>query len=79
MFQTGRFTDGGSSNIGWATSTDSGATWSHGFLPETTVFANPPGPWDRISDPAVAYDPKHDVWMAEGLALTGRDRRGRRS
>src|SRR6266550_5490435 len=30
-FQTGRFYDGGSSNIGWATSTDNGATWTHGF------------------------------------------------
>ena len=70
-FQVGRFTDGGSSNIGWATSTDNGATWTHGFLPKTTVYSNPPGPWDRISDPAVAYDPKHDVWMIEGLTLTG--------
>jgi hypothetical protein len=70
-FQTGRFTDGGSSNIGWATSTDNGATWTHGFLPKTTVYASPPGPWDRISDPAVGYDPKHGVWMIEGLTLTG--------
>jgi hypothetical protein len=70
-FQTGRFTDGGSSNIGWATSTDNGATWTHGFLPKTTVYASPKGPWDRISDPAVAYDAKHDVWMIEGLTLTG--------
>src|SRR5262249_32652151 len=57
-FQVGRFTDGGSSNVGWATSTDSGATWTNGFLPGTTVFANPPGPWSRVSDPSVAYDPK---------------------
>ncbi len=70
-FQTGRFTDGGSSNLGWATSTDNGMTWTHGFLPKTTVYANPPGPWDRISDPAVAYDAKDDVWMIEGLTLTG--------
>ncbi len=70
-FQVGRFFDGGSSNIGWATSTDNGVTWTHGFLPKTTVYASPPGPWDRISDPAVAYDPKHDVWMIEGLTLTG--------
>ncbi len=69
-FQTGRFFDGGSSNIGWATSTDNGVTWKHGFLPKTTVYASPPGPWDRISDPAVGYDAKHDVWMIEGLTLT---------
>jgi len=27
-FQSGRFTDGGASNVGWATSTDAGATWT---------------------------------------------------
>src|SRR5919205_623833 len=30
-FQSGRFFDGGSSDIGWATSTDGGATWTHDF------------------------------------------------
>lgn len=29
-FQVGRFTTGGSSNIGWATSGDNGKTWTHG-------------------------------------------------
>ena len=71
VFQTGRFADGGANNIGWATSTDNGATWTNGFLPSTTVYASPPGPWDRISDPSVGYDPKHDVWMITGLAITG--------
>lgn len=70
-FQTGRFFDGGSSNIGFATSNDSGQTWANGFLPGTTVFATPPGPWDRISDPSVAYDPKDGVWMITGLAMIG--------
>ena len=68
-FQTGRFSSGGSNDLGWATSQDDGATWTHGFLPGTTVYATPPGPWTRISDPAVAYDPQHDVWMIEGLVL----------
>jgi hypothetical protein len=68
-FQTGRFFDGGSSNIGWATTTDAGRTWSTGMLPSTTVFATPSGPWARISDPAVAYDPLHDVWMISTLAI----------
>jgi len=31
-FQVGRFSEGGSSNIGWSTSTDAGATYTHGFL-----------------------------------------------
>ena len=68
-FQTGRFFDGGSSNIGWATTTNAGRTWSTGMLPSTTIFATPAGPWARISDPAVAYDPLHDVWMISTLAI----------
>jgi hypothetical protein len=67
--QVGRFSNGGANNIGWATTTDNGATWTHGFLPGTTVYATPPGTWARISDPAVAYDAKHDVWMIVGLAI----------
>ena len=62
-FQTGRFNDGGASNIGWATTTDGGATWQHGFLPRTTVYATPPGPLQRVTDPAVTYDAFHGVWM----------------
>src|ERR1700752_5253310 len=33
VFQEGRFFDGGSSDIGFATSTDGGSTWTHGNLP----------------------------------------------
>jgi hypothetical protein len=68
-FQTGRFFDGGSSNIGWATTTNAGRTWTTGMLPGTTIFATPAGPWARISDPAVAYDPLHNVWMISTLAI----------
>ena len=68
-FQTGRFFDGGSSNIGWATTTNAGRTWTTGMLPATTIYATPAGPWARISDPAVAYDPLHDVWMISTLAI----------
>jgi hypothetical protein len=67
-FQSGRFfSGGGSSDIGWATSTNSGKIWTHGFLPGTTVYEG--GPWDRGSDPVVAYDAKHKVWMISVLAL----------
>jgi len=67
-FQTGRFNvGGGSSNIGWATTTNAGRTWTTGMLPGTTV--NQGGPWSRISDPSVAYDPLHDVWMISTLAF----------
>jgi hypothetical protein len=68
-FQTGRFFDGGSSNIGWATTTNAGRTWTTGMLPATTIYATPAGPWARISDPAIAYDPQDDVWMISTLAI----------
>jgi BNR repeat-like domain len=60
-FQAGRFSDVGSSNIGWATSPDGGMTWQHGFLPGTTKIVG--GSYDRITDPAVAYDAAHNTWM----------------
>jgi hypothetical protein len=69
VFQVGRIFGGGSANIGWATSTDSGHTWKHGFLPSTTVNATPKGPDAGASDPSVAYDPKHKVWMTSYLGL----------
>ena len=68
--QSGRFTDGGASNIGWATSTNGGGSWTNGFLPGTTVFATPAGPYDRVSDPAVAYDPSHNTWLIASLAIS---------
>jgi hypothetical protein len=68
-FQVGRFSDGGSSNLGYATTTNNGASWTNGFMPGTTIYATPAGPWARISDPSVTYDLKHDVWMVVGLVL----------
>jgi hypothetical protein len=68
-FQEGRFTDGGSSNVGWATSTDGGTTWTHGDLPGTTVFASPPGTFARDTDPSVAFDARHNVWLINTLPL----------
>lgn len=69
-FQVGRFSDGGSSNIGWATSSNNGSSWTKGFLPGTTVFATPAGNYDRVSDPTVAYDAMHKTWLIASLALT---------
>src|SRR5579862_1994016 len=37
-FQVGRIFGGGSSDIGFATSTDGGNTWTNGFLPGITTF-----------------------------------------
>jgi hypothetical protein len=70
--QSGRwFSGGGSSNIVYSSSQNGGHTWTTGGLPGTTVNANPPGPWPRISDPSVAYDPQDDVWLALGLGIDG--------
>jgi len=66
--QTGRFTDGGASDIAFATSSNNGATWTGGNLPGITRFAG--GGFDRVSDAAVAYDPRHNVWMVSSLALS---------
>src|SRR5690242_1666833 len=69
LFQTGRFFDGGSSDIGFATSTDAGAHWTSGELPGITNIQNSHNPYDRASDPAIAYDAKHGVWLAAVLPL----------
>ncbi|MBI4674925.1 MAG: exo-alpha-sialidase [Chloroflexi bacterium] len=67
VFQSGRFYDGGASNIGWATSGDNGATWTYGFLPNTTAYAG--GAYQRISDPSIAYDAKHAAWLVNTLGI----------
>lgn len=69
-FQTGRIFSGGATDIGWATSTDGGTSWAHGFLPGLTK-AEGTGPYDAASDPNVAYDAKHAVWMISSLPLSG--------
>ena len=68
-FQVGRFTDGGSSDIGFATSTDGGTTWTNGFLPGITNIQGPGNPYDRDSDPSVAYDAAHGIWIIASLPL----------
>jgi len=67
--QAGRFTDGGSSGIVFARSIDNGVSYTSGTLPGITVFQNPPGPFARVSDPSVAHDRAHGVWMVSSLAL----------
>jgi hypothetical protein len=66
-FQVGRVSGGGASNIGWSTSTDGGATWTHGYLPDTT--ANTGGPYTAASDATVAYDADHGEWIISYLGL----------
>jgi hypothetical protein len=67
--QTGRFTDGGACDNGFATSTTSGASWTSGVLPGITVYTSPPGPYARANDPSVAYDARHNVWLISSIGL----------
>ena len=67
--QTGRFFDGGASNIAWSTSANSGSSWTTGNLPGITKVDNPANSYDRVSDASVAYDAKHNVWMISTLAI----------
>jgi len=68
-FQIGRFTDGGASDIGFATSTDHGTTWTHGNLPGITTVEGT-GTYDRASDTSVTYNTKFKLWLVETLALS---------
>jgi hypothetical protein len=62
-FQVGR--------IGFATSRDAGATWTTGLLPRLSIFSVPAGPLDRVSDPVVAYDARHRVWLIGAVGAAG--------
>src|SRR5271166_6457892 len=68
-FQTGRIYNGGSSDIGFATSTNGGATWIHGFLPGITTFYQG-GSYTAASDASVAYDAAHGKWLIGSIAIT---------
>jgi hypothetical protein len=68
-FQTARFHNGGSDDIGWATSTNGGKSWKHGFLPGLTSQVDPTSPFERVSDPSVAFDARHGVWMISSIPL----------
>lgn len=68
-FQTGRFTTSGSSDIAYSTSLDGGSTWSSGTLPATTRYSQPAGGFDSISDPVVAYDAAHAVWLISAIPV----------
>jgi hypothetical protein len=71
VFQVGRRLAGAASNIGTAVSRDDGRTWARAFLPGTTGNAVPPGPELAASDPSVAYDAMHAVWIVSTLTLEG--------
>jgi hypothetical protein len=67
-FQVGRIYDGGACAIGFATSTNNGATWTSGQLPGITKYVGG-GANDRATDASVAYDAAHNVWLVSSLTL----------
>jgi hypothetical protein len=67
-FQVGRIHDGGGADIGFATSTDGGTTWSSGFLPGITIFQGGSS-FTAVSDASVAYDAAHKMWIICSLAI----------
>jgi hypothetical protein len=68
-FQVARVFGGGGADIGFATSTDGGTTWTHGYLPGLTVnYKN--GTFAAASDPSVVYDAKHGQWLILSLPIT---------
>ncbi|MGI9113284.1 MAG: sialidase family protein [Gaiellaceae bacterium] len=70
VFQTGRRFQGAAANIAFATSTNDGVTWRGGELPGITKLAPRPGASERASDPVVAYDALHGIWLASSLAVS---------
>ena len=67
-FQVGRIYAGGACAIGFATSTNNGASWTAGLLPGITKYSGS-GPNDRATDAPVAYDAAHNVWLISSLTL----------
>jgi hypothetical protein len=68
-FQVARVYGGGGADVGFATSSDGGKTWTSGYLPGLTNNYKG-GTFTAASDAAVAYDAKHGVWMISTLPLT---------
>ena len=69
-FQVGRFFNGGASDIGVVRSGDGGATWdAPGFLHNTFNSGDASSPFERVSDPSVAFDAAHGVWLVSSIPL----------
>jgi hypothetical protein len=66
-FQVARIHDGGGADIGFATSTNGGVTWTNGYLPGITIYKG--GTNSAASDAAVAFDALHNVWLISTLPI----------
>ena len=68
-FQVARIYGGGGADVGFATSTDGGSTWTNGYLPGITIYEGN-GTNEADSDAQVAYDALHGVWLIETLPIS---------
>jgi hypothetical protein len=68
-FQVGRIFGGGAADIGFAISTDSGATWQNGLLPGLTTFQGG-GTNSAATDTSVVHDAAHGVWIISSLTIS---------
>jgi hypothetical protein len=69
-FQVGRFFNGGASDIGVVRSGDGGASWdAPNFLHDTFNSGDSSSPYERVSDPSVAYDAAHGVWLVSSIPI----------
>src|SRR5258708_12146774 len=66
-FQVARIWGGGGADIGFATSTNGGATWTNGYLPGITIYQG--GTSSAASDAAVAYAALHNFWLISSLPI----------
>src|SRR6202171_2050190 len=66
-FQVARIHDGGGADIGFATSTNGGVSWTNGYLPGITIYKG--GTNSAASDASVAFDALHNVWLITTLPI----------
>jgi hypothetical protein len=74
-FQVGRFFNGGGTDIGFARSTDGGASYTaSGVLPGLTATSGIGGttgaPFERVSDASVTFDARHGAWLISSIPIT---------
>jgi hypothetical protein len=64
-WQENRFSTGGARATGYGASSDGGQTWTRGLIPNSTKADG--GPWEKASDPWVAFGRYNRVYLANLL------------
>lgn len=64
-WQENRFRNGGARTLGFAVSSDGGATWTDGLVPKLTNVDG--GSWQKASDPWVAFGPNNRAYFSSLL------------